>query len=117
MEGAGFLLLLAVGGTVDARGGSSPGGGLGGATGLRKVELKRPALSGCVTQRTNSRKKIVVCFLRLAFNMQSTGISDAIFTLISDQAYQLPQRCISLFEQGAVVCVSVKLQTTSGHIW
>lgn len=48
-----------------------------------------------------------VLFFHLAFKIDS-----AVFLM-----QHLPQRCISLFEQGAVVCVSVKLQTTSGHIW
>lgn len=58
------------------------------------------------------QKKKTFLFSILFFKMNC--VSDAIFTLILDQ---LPQRCISLFEEGAVVCVSVKLQTTSGHIW
>jgi len=53
-------------------------------------------------------------FILFYFQIEQYFTSDAIFTFISDQ---LPQRCISLFEQRAVVCVSVKLQTTSGHIW
>lgn len=58
----------------------------------------------------NSGEKIggfFVLFFHLAFKIDS-----AVFLM-----QHLPQRCISLFEQGAVVCVSVKLQTTSGHIW
>lgn len=102
-----------LGGRSEKRGASGrEGKGCEGQGGARAV-----IWAAFVMQGKTAGKKLFYFSSCSAFEWKDHCISDAIFTLISDQASEQPRRCISLFEQGGVVCFSVKLQTTSGHIW